>query len=101
MEVSSLGSETVPIAQSQMRLQAAFAASRAAVTRYIVTLEPTDGDSALEEMNSFETAVNAQQRTGDARFDKFLPYIRNKLPAYRREANAIVQQTRWTAPSVT
>ncbi|MTJ83568.1 MAG: EAL domain-containing protein [Telmatospirillum sp.] len=90
MGMNTSGVDPGGIAQSKMQLQARFFSSRAAVTRYIVTLQPADGESALEEMGKFAAAVEAQKPTGQRRFDKFVAYIREKLPAYEGEANAVV-----------
>ncbi|MDR3436144.1 EAL domain-containing protein [Telmatospirillum sp.] len=89
MGANSSPTDSAAIAQSKMWLQASFAASRAAVTRYIVTLQPADAESAHQEMAKFKAAVTAQGVTGERRFDRFVDYIRDKLPTYDDEADAI------------
>ncbi len=89
MGINPVANRSAQIDQAGRKLQSSFASSRTAVTRYLVTLQPTDAETAYEEMNRFEATVNAQKATGDVRFDEFVAYIRSKLPAYRDEANSI------------
>lgn len=91
MGVDSGKTDSERIEQAKRKLQAYYASSHSAVSRYVFTQQPIDAETAREQLRRFEELVNAQKAAGQAQFDEFVGYIRSKLPAYRDEAIAITE----------
>ena len=62
-------------AQAATRFESSFHLSKAALARYVMTLQPSDRDSALQELELFDAALAAQKRSGIEKIDRFLGVI--------------------------
>ena len=78
-------------AQAATKFESSFHLSKAALARYVMTLQPSDRDSAQQELELFDAALAAQSRSGIERFDRFLGVIGSKAPLYRSSANDVLK----------
>ncbi len=78
-------------AQAATKFESSFHLSKAALARYVMTLQPSDRDSAQQELELFDAALAAQKRSGIEKFDRFLGVIGSKAPLYRSSANDVLK----------
>ncbi|MFA7240407.1 MAG: response regulator [Sulfuricellaceae bacterium] len=87
---SAFDAGKIKAAQAATKLESSFHLSKAALARYVMTLQPSDRDSALQELEFFDTVLAAQGRSGIAKLDTFIGVIREKAPVYRSAANEVL-----------
>ncbi|WP_051013616.1 response regulator [Pararhodospirillum photometricum] len=77
--------------RSYAHLEALFQNSRAALSRYIMTVQPNDAESARDEMDRFMAALGSMRPTGLPRVDRFLTALSISTPAYRLAGDAVFE----------
>jgi len=88
---SAFDARNIKAAQAATKLESSFHLSKAALARYVMTLQPSDRDSAHQELELFDAALAAQARSGIEKLDRFLGVIREKAPVYRFAANEVLK----------
>jgi signal transduction histidine kinase/CheY-like chemotaxis protein len=88
---TAFDAKNMKAAQAAARFESGYHLSKAALARYVITLQPSDRDSAEQELKLFDAALAAQTLSGMEKYDRFLGVIKDKAPAYRASANEVLK----------
>ena len=88
---TAFGVGNLKAAQMATEFATGFHLSKAALARYVMTLQPSDRDSAHQELAAFDAALAAQKPSGIEKFDRFLKIIGEKAPVYRAAAAEVLK----------